>query len=87
LDIKKKCHTTGELQFYAPYIRREINCHVAITEEYSYYMYVIMFSLIFCTDGWSFMQGKIWKSFRCGIGKGRSTTENLFVLKYVLEKV
>jgi hypothetical protein len=29
-----------ELQLYDPYIKREINCHVAIIEESPYYMYV-----------------------------------------------
>jgi hypothetical protein len=29
----KKCHRTGELQLYAPYIRREMNCSVAVIDE------------------------------------------------------
>jgi hypothetical protein len=32
----RKSHKTGELQLYAPYIRREINCNIAIIEAAPY---------------------------------------------------
>ena len=86
MGIRKNGNRTGELQSYAPKVRRKINCNVAVIGESASQMYFIKLRVIFCVDGWSLMWGGgILGDCRCGFRGERLDADNLFMLRYFLE--